>query len=491
MNNKIPNNFHLLYESLNEILDIHIYFSIKSIININNPCKIYFHYYKIPSGVLWNKIKNYLILYKINIPVNCLNDPKLYLKKHKYIIIYKNLIEYGGIYLDINSICINPMKELLKYNFVKSKNNEIICSEKKSYMAYKYFQLFLHNKKFNEKYGSFIINNNTINNYLIECLNYEDLNIYNLIFNEIHDYSFSDYFNLINNSYFLSLSDCLKDLDKLNLNDILNKVTIYNLLVKNVLSYNYIHNEIYVIDKSNFNLINNIDKIYWINLEESIKRKENMIHLLNNFNIKNIRINAINGNLEENICNKYFYCENNNYPKFSNKEYAILLSHLNTIELFSKTNKLELKYNNALILEDDISLDFINYWKKDLKNIIEEAPKDYDIIMLSYFSLNINFKELYKKWNNEWSAAAYIINYNSLKSKINNLKKNNKWLCNENDLMVADSYIFSKFNTYIYKYPYFTFPNQNDSTLHNDHLNYHNIYKSCNYITLNNIIDKI
>jgi hypothetical protein len=74
----------------------------------------------------------------------------------------------------------------------------------------------------------------------------------------------------------------LKDLNKLNLNDILNKVTIYNLLVKNVLSYNYIHNEIYVIDKSNFNLINNIDKIYWINLEESIKRKENMIHLLNN-----------------------------------------------------------------------------------------------------------------------------------------------------------------------------------------------------------------
>jgi hypothetical protein len=357
-------------------------------------------------------------------------------------------------------------------------------------MACKYFQLFTYNKKFNEIYGLFTINNNIINNYLIEYLNYEDYNIYNIIFKEIHDYSFSDYFNLINKSYFLLLSSCLENLNNLNIYNILNKVTIYNLLIKNILAYNYINNNIYIVDKSKFNLINNIDKIYWINLDESIKRRENMIHILNNFNIKNIRINAINGKLEENICNKYFYCETNNYPKFSNKEYAILLSHLNTIELFLKTNENELKYNNALILEDDISFDFINYWDKDLKNIIDNAPLDYDIIMLSYFSLNIDFQNIYKKWDNEWSASAYIVNYNSLKNKINNLKKNDKWICNENDLMVSDSYIFSKFNTYIYKYPYFTFPNENDSTFHSDHLDYHRIYKICNYITLNNIYEE-
>lgn len=127
---KIPNNFHLLYELLNEELDIHIYFSIKSIININNPSKIYFYYYKLPYGFLWDKIKNNLILQKINIPDIYLKDIKLFFSKNKYIIIFKNLIEYGGIYLDINSICINPIKDLLKYNFVKSKNYEIICSEK-------------------------------------------------------------------------------------------------------------------------------------------------------------------------------------------------------------------------------------------------------------------------------------------------------------------------------------------------------------------------
>ena len=489
---KIPNNFHLLYESLNEELDIHIYFSIKSIININNPSKIYFYYYKLPSGFLWDKIKNNLLLQKINIPDIYLKDIKLFFEKNKYIIIFKNLIEYGGIYLDINSICINPIKDLLKYNFVKSKNYEIICSEKKSYMALKYYQLFTYNVKFNEEFNLFTINNNQIENYLIENLNYENLNIYDIIFSEINDYSFSDYFHLIKKSYFLSLSNYLEVeyLNKLNLNDIFNKITIYNLLVKNVLSYNYINNEISIIDKSKFNLINNIDKIYWINLEKSLKRKENMINVLNNFNIENIKINAIDGNTEENICYKYFYCETNNYPKYSNKEYAILLSHLTTIDLFSKIDKSELKYHNALILEDDISLDFINYWNTDLKNIINNAPQDYDIIMLSYFSLNIDLKNVYNRWNNEWSASAYIVNYNNLKNKINNLKNDGKWICNENDLMVSDNYIFSKLNTYIYKYPYFTFPNENDSTLHIDHLNYHRIYKNCNYITLNNIYEE-
>ena len=107
--------------------------------------------------------------------------------------------------------------------------------------------------------------------------------------------------------------------------------------------------------------------------------------------------------------------------------------------------------------------------------------------MLGYFSLNLNYNK-YNKWNNEWSAISYLINY-KIKDKINDLKENDKWICKETDLMVSDNYIFSKFNTYVYKYPYLTFPNNNDSTFHEDHLNYHRIYKICNYITLENIYD--
>ena len=84
-----------------------------------------------------------------------------------------------------------------------------------------------------------------------------------------------------------------------------------------------------------------------------------MINILNHFKIKNERIEAIDGNLIENINEKYFYSSSGNYPKNSNKEYAILLSHLNTIEKFIYLNEDDLKFGIAMICEDDISLDFI------------------------------------------------------------------------------------------------------------------------------------
>lgn len=455
--------FHVIYYSDNKELEPYIFISIKSIIEINNPSTIYFHYFQIPSGNLWNIIKENITLKKIIVPELYKNNLKYFYTEYKDKIIYKNLLEYGGIYIDLNSICIKPLNKLLKYDFIKSKNNEIVYLNKNS------------KTKIRMK--------DTINYTLNE-------NINNIIFNEILDYTFSEYFTLINNCYFIFLSNDIEKLNNINMYDIFNKTTIYSLLVKNVFSYKYINK---IVDYNLFNnikLINNLDKIYWINLDTSIDRKNKMIKLLKNINIENIRIKAFDGNSIDNIHTKFFYCENNNYPKYSNKEYAILLSHLNTIEEFTKIDNNKLKYGVALILEDDISFDFIKYWNIDLEKIIDKAPDDWDIIMLGYFSLKIDYKEKYNKWNNEWGANSYLINHKKIKEKINSFKKDDKWKCKENDLMVSDNYIFSKFNTYVYKYPLFTFPNNNDSTFHSDHLQYHRIYKMCNYLVLNNIYDE-
>ena len=276
----------------------------------------------------------------------------------------------------------------------------------------------------------------------------------------------------------------------LNIEYIFNKITIYNLLIRRVLINNFIF-----LDKEDkysekLKLINNIDKIYWINMENSKNRKKLMEKILNKIDIQNERFIAYDGSINLNINSQYFYAKNGIYPNFNNKEYAILLSHLSVIEKYCMTNKNENKYNIALICEDDLSLDFIKYWNKDLKTIINEAPNDWDIIMLGYFSVYIDNKPLYKKWNNEWSAISYLVNHIGINKKLNNLKQNNLWVCDENDLMVSDHYIFSKFNTYVYKYPYFTFPDNNNSTLHEDHLNYHRIYKIANYIINENIYEE-
>jgi hypothetical protein len=104
--------------------------------------------------------------------------------------------------------------------------------------------------------------------------------------------------------------------------------------------------------------------------------------------------------------------------------------------------------------------------------------------MLGYFTLNINFESDYRKWDNDWSALSYLINHKSL-YKLNEIKKDNKYKT-FNDVMAADNYLFRIFNTYVYKYPYFTFPKNNESTIHRDHLLYHSIYKNINYLILNN-----
>ena len=445
----IPNIYHIFYDKIdNNIFLEYEYYSIKSIIEINNPIKIYFNYIILPKGIFWDKISDLLILNIIKININ------------KNILIFSSLLNYGGIYINLNSICIKPFNELLNKKFIKSRNNEIICCEKKSDIAYKFLKLYMNNKQEFES------------NYDIV---YDTL--FGNIYTEIYDYSFSPYFNIINNYYFLFLGIN-------NINNCLNQITIYNLLVRHVLGYKYINN-IININTNKYNLINNIDIIYWINLEKSIERRNNMIKILNNFNnIPNEKINAIDGNLEYDIKSKYFYEENNQFPSYSNKEYAILLSHLNTIEKY--VNLSNINYGVALICEDDLSLDFINYWDKDINTIIKEIPIDWDIIMLGYFSLNLQRSNTYQKWNNEWSAISYLINHKSI-YKVNDLKKNNKWICNKTDLMVSDNYIFSKFNTYVYNKPYFTFPNNNNSSVHEDHLNYHKIYKISNYLILEKI----
>jgi hypothetical protein len=392
-------------------------------------------------------------------------------------LIFNNLYNFGGIYIDLNSICINPIKNILKHNFAKTKDNTIIYSEKKSYMSYKYYNLYYNNINFDEDYEIKEINDKKLSFSIINNICY-DKNL----FKEIDDYMFSDYFYIIKNLYFI----IYKNID-IN-NNIFKNINTYNLLIRNFLSYNLINLPINLSDISNYNLLNNIDYIYWINLSISINRKNNMLNLLKNFDIKNIRIEAVDGNIENEINKKYFICNDDEYPDYKNKEYAILLSHLNTLDIYLNNTK-DIKYGVSLIFEDDVSLDFIKYWKNDIMTIIDNAPTDWEIIMLGYFSLNLNYNELYNKWNNEWSAIAYLINYKA-KDKLNNLKKDNKWICNKYDLMVSDNYIFSKFNTYVYKYPYFTFIKNNDSTFHNDHLDYHDIYKKNNYIILEKIIDE-
>ena len=225
--------------------------------------------------------------------------------------------------------------------------------------------------------------------------------------------------------------------------------------------------------KSHINkYFNLIDSIYWINLERSVDRRFKMEQMLNLFPVKNIRFNAIDGmtisdeDLYSNFKTKQFYRRK--------VEYACLLSHLSVIKSFSESDN---KY--ALILEDDVNLELLKLWNKPINEIINSAPSDCEIIMLSYTSPSKLSETFTLNKGNIYSCGAYIISNSAAKKLIKNIYKNDKYELNDYipGMMkqhVSDSFIFAELNTYVYKYPYFTYPTDNDTNINPHQAEFHN-----------------
>ena len=121
----IPNIIHFIYGFKEQIeeFELYRYIAIKSAYDVNRPDKIYFYYYYEPFGYWWDKIKHLLILEKIN-PPNKIYDNKIHHYAHKADIIrLEKLIEHGGIYLDIDTICLKSFSNILHYDFVMGVQN--------------------------------------------------------------------------------------------------------------------------------------------------------------------------------------------------------------------------------------------------------------------------------------------------------------------------------------------------------------------------------
>lgn len=228
--------------------------------------------------------------------------------------------------------------------------------------------------------------------------------------------------------------------------------------------------------KNNIKNINDyldcIDIIYWINLDRSEQRRLNMLKILNNINIENQRISAIDGKI---LSDAEIYNRLSNIDYSRTKiEYACLLSHLDTINTFNQSD-----HEIALILEDDVSLEYLKYWDISICTIIDNAPKDWEIIMLNYQShyyLRDTYTLNYK--GRIHCAQAYLINKKSSNKLMNMIFKNNRYDLIDCNVHTADNYIFYMLKTYIYKYPYFTFSLDNDSTIHASHLDFHKYGKN-------------
>ena len=220
---------------------------------------------------------------------------------------------------------------------------------------------------------------------------------------------------------------------------------------------------------NNINYLDGIDIIYWMNLPKAKERKKYMEKILEDDIFTNTKIERIEAfDKTDDIFDKLNLIQR----KIADSEYACLLTHLETIRKFSETN-----YKTALIFEDDVSLEYKKYWTKSLKQIMENAPKNWDILKLCIMKPKQN-KKLYTHWklntyynyntillHNDFGAESYIITNKAAKKLVNEIYHNKKYILDEHIQHYTDSFIFTKLNTFTYKFPFFTTRNHNDTQI--------------------------
>jgi mannosyltransferase OCH1-like enzyme len=119
----IPNIVHFNYglaEQKEEFLFVY-YIAVLSCFIINKPKKIYFHYHYEPYGPWWEKTKELVELVKVKIPTHIGSKKILHVAHRSDILRLEILVKYGGIYLDIDTICVRSYKDLLYNKFVMSE----------------------------------------------------------------------------------------------------------------------------------------------------------------------------------------------------------------------------------------------------------------------------------------------------------------------------------------------------------------------------------
>jgi mannosyltransferase OCH1-like enzyme len=331
---KIPNIIHFVYglKEQTEEFDLYKYIAIKSAHDINNPDKIYFYYYYEPYGYWWNKIKQFIIAEKINPPEEIYGN-KIYHYAHQADIIrLQKLIERGGIYLDIDTICLKSFEDLLDNDFVMGSQtnsdntkiyglcNAVILCKPNSYFARKWLETYTTFRskgrdEYWDEHGVLMpleLSKIYVNDILI--LNYNSFfyplwyDIHNSIFNENIDVE--EYKKIILNNYCIHLWDTYSNsyLKTLTENIIFTKNTIYNIIsrkfLKNKISIVFLtYNRVDITKKCLESYLKCLDKEY---IEEMIILDNNsdieLLNYLSEFQYKDKKIKIIFSDENLGVC---------------------------------------------------------------------------------------------------------------------------------------------------------------------------------------------
>lgn len=171
-----------------------------------------------------------------------------------------------------------------------------------------------------------------------------------------------------------------------------------------------------------------IDRIYYINLDRRPDRNENIIRLMNKYNLHAIRVSAFDGSkldinkISNNIITSKGIADAKNskqkvYVPLTSGAIGCALSHRSIWEKIANEN-----IRNALILEDDIRINENLYDKLEVYK--KYFPKDYDIIYLGYHDVSIkhnkgSYNDIFYKSGSVYGLFGYIVSKKGAKKLLN------------------------------------------------------------------------
>lgn len=198
-------------------------------------------------------------------------------------------------------------------------------------------------------------------------------------------------------------------------------------------------------------LFSNIPILY-INLDRAQSRNQKLLDLFKCFSVKNYtRIEAIDGNDLDigHYKSKYVFGK----PALTKYEIGCTLSHLKAIKY-----GYELNVPYIIIIEDDVSFDYLCFKNMELFDLIKSLDKtdsDWDVIQLGLISTNKNFDILKNGGSYDFvkgydsGAFGYLINRKGMGKILDIFELGTS-------IHVSEIYIFGNLNTYMIQ-PYFTY----------------------------------
>ena len=211
-------------------------------------------------------------------------------------------------------------------------------------------------------------------------------------------------------------------------------------------------------------ILDNFPKVLWINLDRSNDRRQYMENLLEEYDLTGVRIQAIDGQNKQELDD---YCRKTD--EMSDLENACSCSHIKAIVHF---------YDNmvddyVLIVEDDVSFEFLKYIPYDWSEFYDNLPKNFSTVQLAISRMGgrLVTDSLVKIHSNSryFCAGAYLLSRWGAKEILDKYypDRSIKLDLYRKSRVVADLMILNVDD--VYSFPIFTYKTS-ESTIHPEDL---------------------